>query len=175
MFRDLQNTLLPALVLILTTSTGCGEVFSDYELKSVTVAEPVLSPQVVLEQSTAWLEVHVGLDGGTASVQFHELDGSKGVTLAYDDIGFFPGTCPTGVVSATSIEDAASSSPGGPFDDEGRWVFCTAIEVGAFDASDTLRIKFTFWNGLETVKGVGTLVVNTLQAEDEATGSGENE
>lgn len=175
MSRERQNIVLPVLVLILSILTSCGEVFSDYELKAVTVAEPVLSPQLVLEQSTTWLEVHVGLDGGTASVQFHELDGSKGITLAYDDIGFFPGMCPTGVVSATSIDGAAASSPGDPFDDEGRWVFCSAIEVGPFEASETLRIRFTFWNGLETVKGVGTLEVHTLPNENGVTSSGEDE
>ncbi|MEC8022829.1 MAG: hypothetical protein VX223_02780 [Myxococcota bacterium] len=175
MSRERQHIALPALVLILATVTSCGEVFSDYELKAVTVAEPVLQPQMVLEQSTTWLEVHVGLDGGTASVQLHEFDGSKGITLAFDDIGFFPGMCPTGVVSATSIDSGASSSPGDPFDDEGRWVFCTAIEVGPFEASEVLRIRFTFWNGLETVKGVGTLAVHALPNENDAISSGDDE
>ena len=47
---------------------GCGEVFSDYELKTVTRAEPVFQPIAVFEGSKSWIEVHVRLEGGTASV-----------------------------------------------------------------------------------------------------------
>ena len=138
---------------------GCGEVFSDYELKTVTRAEPVFQPMAVFEGSKSWIEVHVRLEGGTASVQSHALDGFDGVKLAYDDIDFFPGACPSGVITPSSVA-AAASKPGEPIDDDGRWVFCSAIEVGPFSEPQSIPVAFTFWNGLESVKGTAQLTVN---------------
>jgi len=159
------SLLLPALCLSVAV-VGCGEVYSDYELKTVTRAEPVFSPIAVFSESKAWLEVHVRLDGGTASEQSHDLDGLDGVKLAFDDLDFFPGTCPSGVITFTNVANAASA-PGAPIDTDGRWVFCTAIEVGPFDTSEAIRVAFTFWNGLESVKGVAQLTVNAITGADE--------
>ena len=146
--------------------TSCGEVFSDYDLKTVTRAEPVFSPIAVFEESKAWLEVHVRLEGGTASVQSHELDGLDGVKLAYDDIDFFPGACPAGVITLANVAKAAST-PGAPLDEDGRWVFCSAVEVGPFESSTAIPVAFTFWNGLESVKGTAQLTVNTVSGDIE--------
>ena len=160
------HLLMAALTCSVFTLVSCGEVFSDYDLKSVTRAEPVFSPFVVFEESKVWLEVHVPLEGGTASVESHQIDGLDGVKLAYDDVDFFPGACPTGVITLANVAKAASS-PGAPLDDDGRWVFCSAVEVGSFESSTAIPVTFTFWNGLESVKGTAQLTVNAVNGGTE--------
>ena len=161
----IRGKLAMCALLLVSMPFGCDEVFSDYEFKTVTVAEPVLLPAVVFAQTTTWLEVHVHLEGGTASVQSHELDGRFGVALAFPELGWFPGACPADDVPLES-DRIVVSRPGAPFDSEGRWVFCSAVRLSQFETSETIPLQFTFWNGLETVKGRSEITVYPMRRGD---------
>ena len=158
MLHQAQRAAVAALALV--GLCGCGEVFADLDVRKQTVAEAWFEPASVSSGTKSWLEVRVRLDGGTADVQSHDLTGENNVKLAYDNLDFFPGTCPEAntELTQTSVASAAASA-GSPVADTGEYVFCAAIEAGAFDATTSFDVGFTFWNGAESVFGTAPLTV----------------
>lgn len=143
--------------LTLGAALGCGEVYADIDVVTETVTDPVLTPSAVFAGAVTWIEVHARFDGSSASVESHGFDGSDGVKLAYDRLGFFAGPCPDSAVSETAVSAAAATALK---DESGAWVFCAAIEVGPFDETASLSVPFVFWSGSERVTGTAGLTVN---------------
>jgi hypothetical protein len=152
----------PLIALALALSS-CGDVFADLDVRKQAVAEVWFTPTSVFSASTVWLEAHVRLDGGTADVQSHGLTGTLNVKLAFDNLDFFPGTCPENTSDLNEADVAAAAGqPGNVIADTGEYVFCAAIEVGTFEETTELTVGMTFWNGTETVFGTAPLVVNVV-------------
>ncbi len=148
---------MTARALFACLALGCGEVYADIPVHAETVTEPVFTPSAVFAGAVTWIEVHARFEGSSAAVESHALDGSEGVKLAYDRLGFFAGACPSGDVSEAA---AVGSGEVALQDSTGAWVFCAAIEVGPAEETHTLEVPFVFWNGSERVTGEAALTVN---------------
>jgi len=161
--RGAIRSLLCLLALGLL-NLSCGEVYADLEVQTLPTAEPSFHPSNVAPNSVTWMTVKVRLDDAAqAWIEKHGFDGSQGVQLAYEAQGieWFPGECPETELTFESVTEAQSGAEGqSPIGADGRYVFCTAVEVGAFAESTTLSIEFVFWDGFESVYGSGTLPVN---------------
>lgn len=149
------------LAAVATAAAGCGDVYADLDVRRQATTEPYFDPISVHPSTVLWLEVRARFDDGAqASVEKHGFDGTQGVSLAYDSVGFFPGPCPSAEVSQLEAETAEGAAlQAEPVDATGAHVFCTAVEVGAFDITTTVDVAFVFWNGRESVTGNGQLPV----------------
>ncbi len=152
------RTSVAALVVV----AGCGDVYSDIEVEVQATAESVaFTPGLVAPSSLALVTIHARFESaGAAWIDWTSLDGTDGIAMAFPEkgLGFSPGECPENV---TTIDDDVLEQVargGDPLDDQGRYVFCGAIQVGTPTAS-TVTVDIVFWNGEETVEGSADLAV----------------
>ncbi len=159
-------------VLVMAALSGCGEVYSALDAATQATTEPVFVPNAVSPNSITLMTIRARFDAdGTAWVDSTGFNGLSGIAMAFPEkgLGFSPGECPTDIELVTGdVAEDVAATVSDPTDEQGRYVFCGAIEVGE-PTESMVNIPIVFWNGTESVSGTGSLSVVASVADDTET------